>query len=186
MAKIECTLCGLVTESSFFEHWDCGDCGADYGIRLCGFDGEEFTSVFGFLATLKSGARPLPLAPTVVLSKVLEDPADQTLPSFVDALLLFFDSLIVPDLTNDQLAEALGESKYATYRAAGLIRTSDNSFVHAKTNGMAAPSSEQNSPYPLLWDLQLLDPDLERLFPSPVKSVRYDLYYLIEPCARVF
>jgi hypothetical protein len=186
MAKIKCTLCGLETESSFFEHWNCYDCGVDYGIRLLSFEGEELTSVFEFLAALKAGARPVPVTQTVVLSKLLENTADQALPSFLDSLLLFFDSLIIPDLTNDQLSKVLGDKKYATYRGADLIRTSDNSYVHANAVGMATLPSELNPRYPLLWDHQLLDPDLENLFPSPLMSVRYDLFRLIENLEKIY
>jgi len=136
MATIECTLCGEKSEASFYDFWNCSGCGVDYGIRLHEYAPEEMAELMLFFGTIRSSRSLGSCGSVLALMQTFEKPEDvKAVSSCIDTLLLFFDSIVVPDLTSEELARSLGDKKIEVYRQHGLLKCSDNSFVEARAYG---------------------------------------------------
>ncbi len=169
MARLLCNLCEKRSEATFFEHWNCYDCGADWGIRLLGYEPKELVDSFAFINSIRKANAPLTSGSHVlVLAKDFEDPDDPSAGSLVDTCLLFFDRLIVPDWNIKDFVRALGEEKASQYRSNELIYGSDNSFIATTFRGLNTPKTFRNTESDPMFEF-----DFELGAPPALDNIRF-------------
>lgn len=171
MPVISCGYCKQSQEVSLYDWWNCFECGADWGIFLVEYDNREIRDALKFIETLRSNYQSGAEQYVVVLAKDLESPKNAQGESLIDTLLLFFDGIIVPDFTIEDLSILLGDAKAEKYRENDLIRCSDNSFIEGWQFNEFLHSK---------YDFRLADPSLEDAITAPNESVRYSLYRMLE------
>jgi hypothetical protein len=181
MPLIECGLCSQLQEVSMYEHWNCDDCGCDWGIRLLEYSKKELNEAFVFISQLRNSSVYELENEMVILAHELEDPENEGAESLVDTLLLFFDSLIIPDYTFKDLVRVFGDDKAEVYRNNNLIKCSDNSFVELLGFGV-----NPSKPYSSEYDFSLANPAFNKIIPCPNRSVIYSLYRVMEHIEYVY
>lgn len=170
MALLRCDGCNEQFEMSFFKYWFC-DCGyGSWAIQLLDYTQSEILDVFRFYRALKDGqvTGSKVFRRALFLSREFESLDNTSLEMGIDALLLFFDSLVIPDWHVEDLHKVLGQDKFDAYRSEGIVQCSDNSFVNAEFRGIGPDTK----PYSLdEYDLELAAYGLENATPAPVDSV---------------
>lgn len=173
MATVKCNSCRETHEVSFYECWTCDLCGGDWSIRLEAYAPTEIQELLAFYQRIRDTHAFSDPGTVFALSKELENPDDTgAFTSYIDTLLLFFDSVIVPSITVDQLVHALGEQKYEAYCGRNLLKCSDISLVQARAFGVEniGTGNEQS-----LFDLDLIGNALPRDASSSYGHSRFEL-----------
>ncbi|MDD5306017.1 MAG: hypothetical protein PHU25_01730 [Deltaproteobacteria bacterium] len=173
MPTIKCHLCGEEFKASFYDFWTCGACGFDCGIRLHEHAPDEMGELLAFFEKIRATRSFGSSGSVLALMKTLEKPEDtKAFSSCIDTLLLFFDSLVVPSITIETLARALGDKKLEVYQQHGLLKCSDISFVQAQVGGVDALGGDKQK---ALFNLDLIGDALPVNAETQYGHSRYEL-----------
>lgn len=181
MPQVECNLCNTKYGYSFFDFWNCPECGDNYGIKLIEYSQSEIKEVFDFYKEIKKALHGKLSGKTIILAKDLESPDNNDGISLIDTLLCFFDSLIIPDLNKTDVYKLLGEEKADTYYENNLICCSDCSFVEMHSAERDLHLNETRD-----FDWLIAPLEIEYFVEAPNRNVRYSLMRSVENILRAY